>query len=83
MAGLAPHRRRGLRHTGVALLDAASVDPSEIARRACHTSVSLAGGAGAEVGATYALNEPALQVVARLEPTPLVGDAERIHPITR
>ncbi|MGH9291870.1 MAG: tyrosine-type recombinase/integrase [Acidimicrobiales bacterium] len=39
--GLAPLRPHDLKHTGVALLAAAGVDPSEIARRAGHTSVSF------------------------------------------
>ena len=33
--------RYGLKHTGVALLAAAGVDPSEIARRAGHTGVAF------------------------------------------
>jgi len=37
-AGLAPMRPHDLKHTGVALLAAAGVDPSEIARRAGHFS---------------------------------------------
>jgi integrase len=40
-AGLAPLRPHDLKHTGVALLAAAGVDPSEIARRAGHTSVAF------------------------------------------
>ena len=40
-AGLAPLRPHDLKHTGVALLAAAGVDPSEIARRAGHSSVSF------------------------------------------
>jgi integrase len=39
--GLAPLRPHDLKHTGVALLAAAGVDPSEIARRAGHSSVSF------------------------------------------
>jgi integrase len=42
-ARLAPLRPHDLKHTGVALLAAAGVDPSEIARRAGHTSVALTG----------------------------------------
>ena len=42
-AGLDPLRPHDLKHTGVALLAAAGVDPSEIARRAGHSSVSLTG----------------------------------------
>jgi integrase len=38
--GLAPLRPHDLKHTGVAFLIAAGVDPSEIARRAGHTSVT-------------------------------------------
>lgn len=38
-AGLAPLRPHDLKHRGVALMAAAGVDPSEIARRAGHTSV--------------------------------------------
>jgi integrase len=40
-SGLAPLRPHDLKHTGVALLAAAGVDPSEIARRAGHSSVSF------------------------------------------
>ena len=40
-AGLAPLRPHDLKHTGVALLAAAGVDPSELARRAGHTSVAF------------------------------------------
>jgi len=40
-AGLAPLRVHDLKHTGVALLAAAGVDPSEIARRAGHASVAF------------------------------------------
>jgi integrase len=40
-ARLAPLRPHDLKHTGVALLAAAGVDPSEIARRAGHTSVAF------------------------------------------
>lgn len=40
-AGLAPLRPHDLKHSGVALLAAAGVDPSEIARRAGHTSVAF------------------------------------------
>jgi integrase len=40
-AGLAPLRPHDLKHTGVALLAMAAVDPSEIARRAGHTSVAF------------------------------------------
>jgi len=40
-AGLAPLQPHDLKHTGVALLAAAGVDPSEIARRAGHTSVAF------------------------------------------
>jgi integrase len=43
-ARLAPLRPHDLKHTGVALLAAAGVDPSEIARRAGHTSVALTNG---------------------------------------
>ena len=39
-AGLAPLRPHDLKHTGVAFLVAAGVDPSEIARRAGHSSVT-------------------------------------------
>lgn len=39
--GLAPLRPHDLKHTGVALLIAAGVDPSEIARRAGHSSVAF------------------------------------------
>ena len=40
-AGLAPLRPHDLKHTGVALLAAAGVDPMEIARRAGHSSVTF------------------------------------------
>jgi integrase len=40
-AELSPLRPHDLKHTGVALLALAGVDPSEIARRAGHTSVSF------------------------------------------
>src|SRR6202041_2767286 len=40
-AGLAPLRPHDLKHTGVALLAAAGVDPMEIARRAGHSSVAF------------------------------------------
>jgi integrase len=40
-AGVAPLRPHDLKHTGVALLAAAGVDPSEIARRAGHASVAF------------------------------------------
>lgn len=40
-SGLAPLRPHDPEHTGVALLAAAGVDPSEIARRAGHSSVSF------------------------------------------
>jgi integrase len=40
-AGLSPLRPHELKHTGVAFLAAAGVDPSEIARRAGHTSVAF------------------------------------------
>ena len=40
-AGLAPLRPHDMKHTGVALLAAAGVDPSEIARRAGHSSVAF------------------------------------------
>jgi len=40
-AHLEPLRPHDLKHTGVALLAAAGVDPSEIARRAGHSSVSF------------------------------------------
>lgn len=40
-AGLGPLRPHDLKHTGVALLALAGVDPSEIARRAGHTSVAF------------------------------------------
>ena len=40
-AGLAPLRPHDLKHTGVALLAAAGVDPKEIARRAGHSSVAF------------------------------------------
>ncbi|MGB9112679.1 MAG: tyrosine-type recombinase/integrase [Acidimicrobiales bacterium] len=40
-SGLAPLRPHDLKHTGVALLAAAGVDPSEIARRAGHSSVAF------------------------------------------
>jgi integrase len=40
-AGLAPRRPHDLRHTGVAFLAAAGVDPSEIARRVGQTSVEF------------------------------------------
>ena len=40
-SGLAPLRPHDLKHTGVALLAAAGVDPSEIARRAGHSRVSF------------------------------------------
>lgn len=40
-AGLAPLRPHDLKHTGVALLAAAGVDPGEIARRAGHSSVAF------------------------------------------
>lgn len=40
-AALAPLRPHDLKHTGVALLALAGVDPSEIARRAGHTSVAF------------------------------------------
>ncbi|MGH9105794.1 MAG: tyrosine-type recombinase/integrase [Acidimicrobiales bacterium] len=39
-----PLRPHDLKHTGVALLAAAGVDPSEIARRAGHTSVAFTYG---------------------------------------
>ena len=42
-AGLSPLRPHDLKHTGVAFLAAAGVDPSEIARRTGHTSVALMG----------------------------------------
>jgi integrase len=41
-AGLAPLRPHDLKHTGVALLAAAGVDPMEIARRAGHSSGAFA-----------------------------------------
>jgi integrase len=40
-AGLLPLRPHDLKHTGVAFLAAAGVDPSEIARRAGHASVAF------------------------------------------
>ena len=40
-AGLTPLRPHDLKHTGVALLAAAGVDPMEIARRAGHASVAF------------------------------------------
>ena len=40
-AGLSPLRPHDLKHTGVALLALAGVDPSEIARRAGHSSVAF------------------------------------------
>jgi integrase len=40
-AELSPLRTQDLKHTGAALLAAAGVDPSEIARRAGHTSVAF------------------------------------------
>lgn len=40
-SGLAPLRPHDLKDTGVALLAAAGVDPSEIARRAGHSSVAF------------------------------------------
>ena len=40
-AGLAPLRPHDLKHTGVALLAAAGVDPMEIARPAGHSSVTF------------------------------------------
>jgi integrase len=40
-AGLAPLRPHDLKHSGVAFLAAASVDPTEIARRAGHASVAF------------------------------------------
>jgi integrase len=40
-AKLAPLRPHDLKHTGVAFLAAAGVDPSEIARRVGHSSVAL------------------------------------------
>jgi integrase len=40
-AGLSPLRPHDLKHTGVAVLAAAGVDPSEIARRTGHTSVAF------------------------------------------
>jgi integrase len=40
-AGLKPLRPHDLKHTGVALLAAAGVEPSEIARRAGHSSVAF------------------------------------------
>jgi integrase len=40
-AGLLPLRPHDLKHTGVALLALAGIDPSEIARRAGHSSVSF------------------------------------------
>lgn len=40
-AGLAPLRPHDLKHSGVAFLAAAGVDPSEIARRAGHASVAF------------------------------------------
>ncbi|MGO8722970.1 MAG: hypothetical protein ACLQRM_09590 [Acidimicrobiales bacterium] len=40
-SGLAPLRPHDLKHTGVALFAAAGVDPSEIARRAGHSSVAF------------------------------------------
>jgi integrase len=40
-AGLFPLRPHDLKHTGVAFLAAAGVDPSEIARRAGHASVAF------------------------------------------
>jgi integrase len=40
-AGLAPLRPHDLKHTGVALLAAAGVDPLEIARRAGHSGVAF------------------------------------------
>lgn len=39
--GLTPLRAHDLKHTGVVLLAAAGVDPSEIARRAGHASVAF------------------------------------------
>jgi integrase len=40
-AGLSPLRPHGLKHTGIAFLALAGVDPSEIARRAGHSSVAF------------------------------------------
>jgi integrase len=40
-ARLAPLRPHDLKHSGVAFLAAAGVDPSEIARRAGHSSVAF------------------------------------------
>jgi integrase len=40
-AGLNPLRPHDLKHAGVALLALAGVDPSEIARRAGHSSVAF------------------------------------------
>lgn len=40
-AGVQPLRPHDLKHTGVALLALTGVDPSEIARRAGHTSVAF------------------------------------------
>ncbi len=40
-AGLRPLRTHDLKHTGVALMAAAGVDPSEISRRAGHSSVAF------------------------------------------
>jgi integrase len=40
-ADLRPLRPHNLKHTGVALLELAGVDPSEIARRAGHSSVAF------------------------------------------
>jgi len=40
-AGLAPLRPHDLKHSGVAFLAVAGVDPSEIARRAGHASVAF------------------------------------------
>ncbi len=45
-AGLAPLRPHDLKHTGVAFLAAAGVDPSEIARRAGHASVAFTSSNG-------------------------------------
>jgi integrase len=43
-AGLAPLRPHDLKHSGVAFLAAAGVDPSEIARRAGHASAVFTYG---------------------------------------
>jgi integrase len=40
-AGLAPLRPHDLKHTGVALLAAAGIDPMEVGRRAGHSSVAF------------------------------------------